>query len=155
MTVAPDMIVHASCVALQRADRTWRAALITGASGSGKSSLALDLISRGALLVADDRTLIRRDEDRLTAAAPPAIAGLIEARGIGLIRAATMDRVQLALIVDLDAAERDRLPPPRRAVLLGVALPRILCGAADGRAPTAHAAAIHLLLRGACAPEPT
>lgn len=150
-----ETMLHASCVALQRPDRTWRAVLITGASGTGKSSLALELMSRGARLVADDRTLVRRDDDRLIAACPPAIAGLIEARGIGLIRATAVDRVQLALIVDLDDAERDRLPPPRSAHLLGLTLPRILCGASSlGRTPTAHAAAIHLLLRGDGAPEP-
>jgi HPr kinase/phosphorylase len=148
-------IVHASCVALMRADQSWRAALIIGPAGAGKSSLALELMSRGAWLVADDRTIVRRDEDRLIAACPAAIAGLIEARGIGLIRAHAVADIELALIVDLDATAQDRLPLPHRADLLGVALPRIVCSTADGRASTAHAAAIHLLLRGACAPEPT
>jgi HPr kinase/phosphorylase len=154
---AQDTILHASCAALPDAQGVWRATLIIGRSGAGKSSLALELMSRGAMLVADDRTRIRREGDQVIADCPPAIAGLIEARGIGLIRAPALDHAQIVLIVDLDAAERDRLPPPRHADLLGVSLPRILCGdAADapGRGPTAHAATIVALLRGSGAPEP-
>lgn len=152
MTEGAQITLHASCVALQNADGDWRAALITGPAGAGKSSLALDLISRGATLVADDRTCLRRAGGSVIAACPPAIAGLIEARGIGLIRAPVRGDAPVALIVDLDATEPDRLPRPRRADLLGLSLPRILCAASLWPAP---AAAIHLLLRGAGAPEPT
>ena len=143
MTEGAQITLHASCVALQNADGDWRAALITGPAGAGKSSLALDLISRGATLVADDRTCLRRAGGSVIAACP---------RGIGLIRAPVRGDAPVALIVDLDATEPDRLPRPRRADLLGLSLPRILCAASLWPAP---AAAIHLLLRGAGAPEPT
>ena len=64
------------------------ALLILGASGRGKSALALGLMAAGATLVADDRThLHARRRRQLVASAPAAIAGLIEARGIGILKA--------------------------------------------------------------------
>jgi HPr kinase/phosphorylase len=127
------LVLHASCVAMDGAGEI-RAVLILGRSGAGKSALALELMSRGARLVADDRTLVVRRGGALIASCPPAISGLIEARGIGLIRVPPLARARLALAVDLDEGEGDRLPPPRRMDLLGVALPRILgAGRGSGR----------------------
>ena len=80
---APTDILHATCVAVDG-----RGLLILGPSGSGKSGLALRLIALGATLVSDDRTRITAHEGLLTATCPsPAILGLIEARGLGLLRA--------------------------------------------------------------------
>ena len=72
--------VHASTVTNEG-----RAVLITGPSGSGKSDLALRLLDRGFKLVSDDRTLVKKDGERLIASAPPAIAGKLEVRGIGIV----------------------------------------------------------------------
>ncbi len=110
--------VHASCVAV-----SGKALLITGPSGVGKSSLALDLMALGADLVADDQTALHLNGTRVIAACPPAIAGRIEARGIGLLNARPAGPTPLAAIVDLATSERDRLPPFREAVLLGQPLP--------------------------------
>lgn len=93
--------------------------MITGSSGSGKSGLALDLMAHGARLVSDDRVVLSRDGRAITASAPDAISGLIEARGIGLLNAETSDPVPLALVVDLDQTETARLPEARQTVLLG------------------------------------
>ena len=125
---------HASCVAL-----AGRAALITGAHGAGKSRLALELIALGAELVADDLVALRREGDAVLAAAPPGAPGLIEARGVGLLPAPTAPETPLSLLVDLDRAETERLPPRRVALLLGARIPLIL-------AP-ASAAAVALWLR--------
>lgn len=112
-------IVHASCVAWDG-----RGLLIRGASGCGKSALALQMMALGAELVADDRTCLRADGGQVLAACPPAIRGLIEARGIGLLRADPAPApVPLAAVLDLDRTEPDRLPPPRQATLLGCDLP--------------------------------
>lgn len=111
---ASETILHASCVA-----RDGRALLILGRSGSGKSSLALDLIALGATLVADDRTIVRRKADRLIASAPPAIAGRIEARHIGLLRLPICHEADVALAIDLDRPETHRLPPQRHMDVLG------------------------------------
>lgn len=98
--------------------------LITGPSGSGKSALALQLMSMGAQLVADDGVLLSRAPDgRVLARAPAAIRGLIEARGIGLLRAGAVDDVPLALVVDLSQVETQRLPPERTTLVLGTELP--------------------------------
>ncbi|WP_342351761.1 HPr kinase/phosphatase C-terminal domain-containing protein [Pseudooceanicola antarcticus] len=109
--------MHASCVALQG-----RAVLILGASGSGKSSLALELMSRGAALVADDRVILTREGSRLIARAPETLSGMIEARGVGLLGAAPAGPQPVQLVVDLDQTEENRLPPHRSTNLLGLSL---------------------------------
>lgn len=89
-----------------------RALVIEGAPGSGKSSLALDLIDRGAMLVGDDGvTLSRRGDGVLVAAPPPNIAGMIELRGIGIVRMETAQNVPVSLILTLPAPGD---PPPER-----------------------------------------
>lgn len=99
--------------------------LIRGASGSGKSSLALALVGLGADLVADDRTILNRRGSDVILDCPPAIAGLIEARGIGLLNAEAHGPVPLVAVVDLDTEEQDRLPPQREATVLGLRFPLV------------------------------
>ncbi|WP_224823987.1 HPr kinase/phosphorylase [Cognatishimia sp. MH4019] len=110
--------VHASCVAV-----SGKALLIIGPSGTGKSSLALELMALGAQLVADDQTALRLDGNRVIAQCPPSIEGRIEARGIGLLNAPPSGPTPVVAILDLATSERDRLPPFREAVLLGQVLP--------------------------------
>lgn len=113
--------LHATCVAAGT-----RGLLILGAPGTGKSALALDLIALGAELVADDRVLLRPHGGGVVAAPVPRLAGLIEARGIGLLRLPHRAVADVALVLDLDRAEPLRLPVRRSMTLLGVALPLIL-----------------------------
>lgn len=108
-----DDLVHASCVAVEG-----RAVVITGSPGSGKSSLALDLMAHGAVLVSDDQTVLTQRDGHLWASAPDALLGLIEARGTGLLQATTT-RAPVVLVVDLDQSEPDRLPPTRKCALAG------------------------------------
>jgi len=100
-----------------------RAALITGPSGAGKSSFALQLIALGAALVSDDGVVLRRRDTTLFASAPAAIRGLIEARGVGLLRTQAVDAAQVAVVIDLAVVETERLPPPRTKGLLGLQVP--------------------------------
>ena len=97
--------------------------MILGASGQGKSALALELMTRGARLVADDRTIVERDADQLWLSCPPGLTGLIEARGVGLLNADPAPPTPLGLVVDLDLEETQRLPPHRTIELLGLAVP--------------------------------
>ena len=106
--------------------------LIRGRSGSGKSALALDLMSRGCGLVADDRVELRAEGPRLLARAPDALKGLIEARGVGLLRAEALAEAEIVLLADLDAEEAERLPAFRAEAILGVALPTLRRPAAGG-----------------------
>jgi HPr kinase/phosphorylase len=115
-------ILHASCVAVDG-----RGLLILGPSGSGKSSLALRLISLGAQLVSDDRTRVDRVGDALTATCPnPELRGLIEARGTGILRAPWVESAELRLVIDLARTETERLPPFRTVTILGSEVPLVL-----------------------------
>jgi len=118
--------VHATCVAL-RQGKTWRAVLLRGPSGAGKSDLALRLIETGWRLVADDQTELSREGKQLIATAPARIAGLIEARGLGIVqvgRDQLVRRAAVSLLVDLAHPERiERLPEPMREKILGIDLP--------------------------------
>lgn len=114
----PAPPLHATTVA-----HAGRAALIRGASGSGKSGLALQLLALGARLVADDRTLLHRAGDQVIADTPTPLLGRIEARGVGILATPPAGPTPVAVIIDMDVPETDRLPPPREAELRGVILP--------------------------------
>ena len=115
------VLVHATAIAIDGA-----AVLLRGPPGAGKSDLALRLIDGGARLVADDQTELRREKARIMVRAPAAIAGLIEVRGIGIMRVGAVDEAPLAMLVDLAAAaEIERLPESRFEEVLGVAIPLI------------------------------
>ncbi|WP_171125238.1 MULTISPECIES: HPr kinase/phosphorylase [unclassified Ruegeria] len=98
-------IIHATCVALDG-----RGLLILGTAGAGKSALALQMMALGAGLVADDRVVLTMEAEKVLIDAPPEIQGLIEARGVGLLRAQSVGPVNLSYVVDLDQTETARLP---------------------------------------------
>lgn len=125
------MLLHATCVALRivgkASNRHWRAVLLRGPSGAGKSDLAARLIETGARLVADDQTVLSRQGENVVGAAPPTLAGLLEVRGVGIVK---LDRTQLlarapiALVVDLVPPERiERMPEEAYERILGLDLP--------------------------------
>lgn len=119
MTGPADRVnLHGSCVAL-----SGRGVLILGPSGSGKSSLALQLMAHGCDLVSDDRTEIVLRDGMLDATAPEALRGRIEARGVGLLVAVPAPAARLVLAVDLAHLESERLPHPRHYPVLGIDLP--------------------------------
>ena len=117
--------VHASAVGVPGQGSSVSGVLILGASGSGKSALALDLISRGAKLVADDRVVLRAEDGVLCAEAPDAIKGRIEARGIGLLQVEALEGCVVRYVVDLDQMPDQRLPAPQTITILGCDLPLI------------------------------
>jgi hypothetical protein len=114
------LVYPASAVAI-----AGRALLIEGPPGSGKSSLALALIERGAGLIGDDAVTLTPADDVLIASPPPNIAGLIEVRGVGLARLEVAPPAPVALILALGGRPPERLPEtplPGRAIA-GVAVP--------------------------------
>jgi HPr kinase/phosphorylase len=134
------MLLHATCVALKPPGRGWRAALLRGPSGAGKSDLALRLIDAGGRLVADDQTRIARHGAGLVATAPPTLAGLMEVRGLGIVkleRGQALVRAPLVLLVDLVApADVERMPEPESETLLDVVLPRLALAPFEASAVT-------------------
>jgi HPr kinase/phosphorylase len=111
---ADGTILHASCVSLDG-----KGVLVLGRSGSGKSALALAMMAFGARLVADDRTCLAGEGEAVVASAPATLQGLIEARGVGILRADPDSSAVVVVVVDLDRPETERLPPHRRITLLG------------------------------------
>jgi serine kinase of HPr protein (carbohydrate metabolism regulator) len=118
--------VHASAVLVGA-----RAVLIRGPSGAGKSRLALELIDarNGALLfaklVGDDRVHLEAAGGRLLVRPADALKGLIELRGVGILRRAYEACAVVGLVVDLAADDAERLPEPGQAAIAGIKIPRL------------------------------
>ena len=133
MTDAAGASVHASAVLVGN-----RAVLIRGPSGAGKSRLAFDLILAGrsgqipaAVLVGDDRVHLDAGTGQLVVRPVPELAGLIEIRGLGIRRCDFVEEAIVGLVVDLSAADAERLPPPQALLtrISGIKIPRIPIGA--------------------------
>lgn len=119
-TLAPG-VHHATAVAFDG-----RGVLILGASGAGKSALALQLIGLGAELIADDQVLLASDgRGRCLARAPLGLPLWVEARGIGLLAAPLRAEASICLAVDLDSSSTTRLPEPEEMLLAGARVPAI------------------------------
>ena len=110
---------QATCVAIGG-----RGLLIEGQPGSGKSSLALALIGRGATLVGDDGVLLQLRDGQVWALPPPNIEGLLEIRNVGLARLPTVSAA-VALVVRLDPAAPRHVDTAEQVVIAGVNLPLI------------------------------
>jgi serine kinase of HPr protein (carbohydrate metabolism regulator) len=111
---------QASCVAIGG-----RGVLIEGAPGSGKSSLALALIDRGAVLVGDDGVLLEIEDGHLLASPHPNIAGLLEVRNVGLLTYPTVGRVPVALVLRLDPEPPRYVEASEQVTRAGIALPLV------------------------------
>ncbi|MDB5393470.1 MAG: putative HPr kinase/phosphorylase, regulates carbohydrate metabolism [Rhodospirillales bacterium] len=113
------LMVHATCIAF-----AGRGVLLRGPPGSGKSDLALRAIAEGARLIADDQVALARSGENVIASAPSALHGMIEIRGLGIMRVEAAAEAEIALVADLvDAASLERLPDRRHCEILDVELP--------------------------------
>jgi HPr kinase/phosphorylase len=128
------MQIHASCAA-----RDGHGVLLLGPSGAGKSDLLLRLLGHGFALVADDRVCI----DNGFARAPDPLAGLLEVRGLGIFRLPFVQRVELALAVQLGMAPRMPIPAQHP----GTDLPLVSIDPALCSAPARVALALDCALR--------
>jgi HPr kinase/phosphorylase len=129
------MQIHGSC-----ASRAGDGVLLVGPPGAGKSDLLLRLLARGFDLVADDRVDVLDGIAR----PPPALAGLLEVRGLGIVRLPHVASARLALAVML-APSDTRMPAPARHDALDLPLVEIDPRAAS--APERVAVALDCALR--------
>jgi serine kinase of HPr protein (carbohydrate metabolism regulator) len=122
--------LHATCIVIRD-----RGVLITGPSGAGKSSLALRLMGLAerqglfCALVGDDRVVLSPAGTRLVARPHPAIAGLVERRGSGIVSCGFEPAAVVGLVIELVRGPLERMPDTKNLTigLAGVTLPRILC----------------------------
>ncbi|MDI9350183.1 MAG: hypothetical protein QM537_09315 [Candidatus Symbiobacter sp.] len=141
-TVPRQLLLHASCVARQ-VKGEFRGILLRGPSGRGKSDLALRLIHAGWQLVADDQTILMPMAEAeaggsgataysIMANCPPAILGLIEIRGVGLLKIPAVLSARVVALFDLlphSAIERYPDEAEAKETFFGIALPKWgICG---------------------------
>jgi len=125
------MRIHASCAA-RPGPEGFDGVLLLGRPGSGKSDLLLRLLARGWHLVADDQVLVEHHHGHHHCAAPAALAGLIEVRGLGIFRRPCVKAARLRLAVRL-GLQPERLPAPLRHE--GFDVPEIMIDPAQASAP--------------------
>jgi HPr kinase/phosphorylase len=156
MIDAARVSVHASAVLVGN-----RAVLIRGPSGAGKSRLAFDLILAGrsgqipaAVLVGDDRLFLDADNGQMVARPARPLAGLIEIRGLGIRRCEFVEEAVVGLVVDLNATDAERLPPPEALLtrINGVLIPRIPVSVGHAAFPLVAAA---LITTASTSPRPS
>lgn len=126
------MIAHAGLVAQQRGGR-WRGVLIEGPSGAGKSDLALRALDAGFTLVADDRTILWASGGRLFGRAPETLYGLMEVRGLDVIRLPALPLAEVALVARHGAPER--LPQREHVEILEIRAPLLTLDFREASAP--------------------
>ncbi len=121
--------MHATTVAIDG-----RGVMLLGASGAGKSDLALRLIDRGAVLISDDYTDLLRVGDTLIASPPATIAGKIEIRGLGIVERAFAPSTAIELVICL-GDEIERMPEPRWRTIAGVGVREMVIDPRHASAP--------------------
>jgi len=125
------IMVHATCIAVDG-----HGVLLRGAAGSGKSDLALRLIDGGAQLVADDQVVLARRGANVIASAPVSLHGLIEIRGLGIMRMDAATEARIALVADMaEPHAAPRLPDRRHCDLDGVAIAWLALAPFEASAP--------------------
>jgi serine kinase of HPr protein (carbohydrate metabolism regulator) len=130
---------QATCVAIGG-----RAVLIEGPPGSGKSSLALALIDRGAVLVGDDGVMLEAAGGALVARPHPRTAGLLEVRNLGLISVPFAEATPVTLVLRLDPEAPRFIERAETCERGGVALPLVRLTPAT---PVLHLTAERALIR--------
>jgi hypothetical protein len=124
------MIVHATAVA-RRIEGGWRAALLFGPPGAGKSDLALRALERGWRLVADDYAVVWISDGRLFVRAPDPIADCIEARGLGVMAEPALSLAEAWIAVRCATGAIERLPEAETMAIAGGTLPAFTLSALE------------------------
>ena len=112
--------MHATCV-----DINGSGVLIVGRSGSGKSSLAINLLALGSTLVADDQCELVKNNNKLRVFKPASLPNSIEIRGVGLVAVPMVVETRLDWIVNMDEVEKERMPDLRFTEIDGYRIPTV------------------------------
>lgn len=129
------MQVHGTAVSIE-AQGNFNGILIRGEAGSGKSDLALRLMDQGALLIADDRCDLDIRDDQVIVSAPDTISGLLEVRGLGIVKIGAEPCLPINLIVDLvNPEDIERMPEKLTCDDYGPAIAYIRLHAFEPSAP--------------------
>ena len=119
--------------------------MITGKSGIGKSEVALDLISRGHMLVADDRVDVSRVHNDIICRAPSLLRKMLEIRGLGVVDVTKLfgantylNRCELDFVIELvkldETMGKDRLNPVTQTLdVLGLEVPMLVVPITEGK----------------------
>ena len=135
------MNIHATCIKVLD-----KGVLFLGDSGAGKSDLALRMItSFGASLIADDRTELNFSGDSIIASAPANLKGLLEVRGVGIVKFPSADSASVCLAVKLTTEPLERLPEKSFYQIDSISLPQIKLNPFEASAPAKILAALSLL----------
>ncbi|MBS0363262.1 MAG: HPr kinase/phosphorylase [Proteobacteria bacterium] len=132
---------HAGLIARRLGGR-WLGALIEGPAGAGKSDLALRALDQGFRMVADDRVLLWASGGAVFGRAPDTLSGLLEVRGLDVIRVPAWPLAQVALVVRPGASER--IPAPRSTGICGVEVPLLELDLGAASAPAKLSRALTL-----------
>ena len=99
--------------------------LIVGSSGSGKSSLAINMLALGSKLVADDQCQLVKKNNRFSVSKPASLPNSIEIRGVGLVIVPMVVETSLDWVVNMDEAEKERMPDLRFTEIDGYKVPTV------------------------------
>lgn len=94
-----------------------------GASGCGKSDLALRIMDAGGSLISDDYTQLTVTDNQLIGSPPDTIKGMMEVRGVGLLKMPYIRSARLDVAVICDSKDAiERLPPVIHTDIEGIQL---------------------------------
>ncbi|HBQ22134.1 MAG: hypothetical protein DBW67_04735 [SAR116 cluster bacterium] len=114
-----------ACMKLQANGFSYRGEgiLLTGPSGIGKTGLMLEMIRSGGQLVGDDAVVLHNQSGSLFMTPPDATKGLVELRGVGVIRLEPAEKILVTMHLCLGHKISERLPNAQQVSWLGVGLP--------------------------------
>lgn len=139
--LATSMCIHGGLLSIYG-----KGVLIRGESGMGKSEIALELIKRGHLLVADDRVDCYRIHNKIVGKAPELLREMLEIRGIGVINVSRMfgvssvlPKAEINFQVNLEPWKADQdydrvgIEEKKHENILGIDIPKIVVPVREGR----------------------
>ncbi len=133
--------VHASCVCIKN-----KGILILGDSGAGKSDMALRLIADyKAKLVADDRVDLDNKRGKIIASSPKILFGLLEVRGIGIVKVKAKRKNKIDIVVKLSQAKTERMPEPSHYEIFEQKIPLIKINSFESSSAAKILSALSLL----------